>query len=112
MWTVHFAIRWRYRWSKEKEEWILMIINEDYLYPLDVFCGDIWINKGWSSDKSLLSLEEEDGGGGFDCLIRANGGVGILSSGFACRGGMGGGRGRFVEFFFSSLSIEWKKTRK
>lgn len=73
------------------------------MYPFDVFCGDIWINEGWSSDKSLLSLEEEVVE--FDCLTRTNGGVGVFSSGFVCLGGIGGGRGTFVAFFFDSLSI-------
>jgi hypothetical protein len=55
----------------------------------------------------LLSLEAEVVG--FDCLTRTNGtGEGDvvgLSSDFVCRGGIGGGRGRF---FFDSLSRKTK----
>ncbi len=50
----------------------------------------------------LLSFDAEMVG--FDCLIRTDGVV-DFSSDLICRGGIGGGRGRVVAFFFDSLSI-------
>jgi hypothetical protein len=47
---------------------------------------------------------------GCDCLLRTNGGGGVvdLSSDFVCRGGIGGGRETFIAFFFASMSIKRK----
>jgi hypothetical protein len=56
---------------------------------------------------TLLLPTEEDTG--FDSLTGANddsgGGGVVLSSDLVCRGGIGGGDGRFVEFIFDSVSI-------
>jgi hypothetical protein len=54
-----------------------------------------------------VSIDEEIVG--CDCLLRTNGGgVVDLSSGFVCRGGIGGGRETFIAFFFASMSIKRK----
>lgn len=83
---------------------------------------DEWsINHRWSTGSESakpfvlltlpLSLLEE-----VDCLARTNdgnGGVDVVgfSSDFVCRGGIGGGRGIVVEFFFDSLSIKEENIR-
>jgi hypothetical protein len=86
------------------------LIEVDHYYQLlilyDIQKTDIFIHrivKPFGVLRLLLSFEEEIVG--FDCLTRTNGvGEGAvvgLSSDFVCRGGIGGGRGRF---FFDSLS--------
>lgn len=69
------------------------------------------INKPFLVLILLLSIDEEFVA--FDVLTITNG-VGdgdvvlVLSSGFACLGGIGGGRGTLVAFLFSSLSFKLK----
>ncbi len=67
-----------------------------------------WQNRPFIGLTSLVSIDEEMVG--CDCLLRTNGGGGVvdLSSDFVCRGGIGGGRETFIAFFFASMSIKRK----
>lgn len=110
--------------NKERVQW--WNAGENF-YPLnDNFCGEIWMSKGWSwfpldvsetkceKCRNQLKIQRNKLFVWFSfveevvCLFGTTtddgGGVIVFSSALPCRGGIGGGRGGLIPFFFDSRS--------